>query len=219
MSVEFGGRVFDRLVEFDERSRQYPIKALLITKKKRSYTWSCPVNLDQGSEGACTGFSVAHEAAARPKPVAGVTNDTARAIYHRAQQLDEWPGENYEGSSVLGAIKAGSERGWYDEYRWAFSEEDLCLAVGYKGPAVLGINWYEGMMDPDYNGIIVPVGSCVGGHAILCNGYSVKTGFYRLHNSWGSGWGVNGDCFIYREDLADLLRQDGEACIPVLRHL
>ena len=210
-------RTFDRLVKFDERSRGFSIRALTGDRPRRSYTWSCKVNLDQGSEGACTGFATSHEAAARPVIVKGITNDVARQIYYRARQLDEWPGENYEGSSVLGAVKAGTENGWYSEYRWAFSENDLALAVGYRGPAILGINWYEGMGSPDNNGLIKPTGDVLGGHAILCNGYNVKRGLYRLHNSWGRDWGINGDCFISQSDLARLLKEQGEACIPVKR--
>lgn len=212
------GRTFDRMVRFDERSRAYPIRALLAADAApRSYTWRCEAWLDQGSEGACTGFSVSHEAAARPAVVRGITDATARAVYERARQLDEWPGEAYEGSSVLGAMKAGKERGWYGEYRWAFGEADLRLAVGYKGPAVLGVNWYAGMMDADAAGRINVSGRVLGGHAILCNGFNVKTGLYRLHNSWGRGWGVNGECFVTVADMQRLLREEGEACIPVRR--
>jgi hypothetical protein len=160
---------------------------------------------------------VAHEAAARPVEVFNITNAVARAVYKRAQQLDEWPGENYEGTSVLAAMKAGAEKGWYTEYRWAFGEADLCLAIGYKGPAVLGLAWYEGMTEPDAQGIIRPTGAVLGGHAILCNGYNAKTKLYRLHNSWGPSWGKSGDCFIAAADLRKLLLLEGEACIPVTR--
>jgi hypothetical protein len=210
-------RVFDRLVKFDDRSRQFPIKQYGVIKPRRSYTWKCGINLDQGNEGACTGFAVSHEAAARPVIVPDITNNIAREIYIRARQLDEWPGENYEGSSVLGAIKAGQEHGWYGEYRWAFGESDLAMAVGYYGPCVLGINWYEGMGTPDSQGIIHATGDVMGGHAILCNGYSVKSGMYRLHNSWGREWGIEGECFIHKDDMARLLREQGEACIPIKR--
>jgi hypothetical protein len=110
-------RVFGRLVQFDERSRKFPIRTLLPDKPRRSYTWRVYTVLDQGAEGACTGFSVAHEAAARPKVVKNITNDIARQIYYRARELDEWPGEDYEGSSVLAAMKAGTEKGWYTVWR------------------------------------------------------------------------------------------------------
>lgn len=213
-------RIFGRLASFDERSRSFPIRTLIARKAKpRSYTWHCGIALDQGTEGSCTGYAVAHEAAARPVEVAGITAAIAQEVYHRARQLDEWPGEDYDGSSVRAAIKAGQERGWYKEYRWAFGEEDLALAIGYKGPAVLGIPWYSGMTKPDKNGLIKLSGILQGGHAILCNGYNAETKTYRLHNSWGESWGIKGECFISASDMAVLLKKKGEACIPVIRSM
>lgn len=215
MAIE---RTFGRRVSFDERSRAFPVRKLIPRgTAPRSYTWACPMWLDQGSEGACTGFSVAHELAARPVAVRGVTAQTALTLYRRARELDEWPGEDYDGSSVLAAIKAAAERDYYAEYRWAFSEMDLRLAIGYKGPAVLGINWTEAMMTPNATGVIKATGPVVGGHAILCRGVNVVTGYYRLRNSWGRSWGADGDCFLSFADMRRLLAADGEACIPVVR--
>jgi hypothetical protein len=210
-------RIFDRIVHFDEKSRNFPIRTLIGEKPRRSYTWRCDTFLNQGSEGACTGFAVSHEAAARPVVVKGITNETARQIYRRARQLDEWPGENYEGSSVLGAIKAGTEKGWYSEYRWAFGLEDAILALGYYGPGVAGLSWYTGMMKADSNGFIHPTGSIEGGHAILVNGVNVKKEYVRLHNSWGKSFGINGECFLSFDDFGRLLHEQGEFCIPVVR--
>lgn len=210
-------RVFDRLVHFDKRSKKFPIRDFGQLPKRKSYTWSCKINLNQGSQGACTGFATAHEGAARPCVIKNVTERTAKKIYYRARELDPWPGEDYEGSTVLAAVKAAQELGWYPEYRWAFGESDLAYAVGYKGPAILGINWYTGMIEPGSNGIVKPNGQLEGGHAILCNGYNVKKHLYRLHNSWGIGWGINGDCFVSEDDMAYLLQRKGEACIPVRR--
>jgi hypothetical protein len=211
-------RVFDRICRFDRRSRKYPIRAILSPSvKPRSYTWRCDVQLDQGSEGACTGFGTAHEATARPVVVKGINNDMARMVYYRARQLDQWPGEDYEGSSVLGAVTAAVELGWYTEYRWAFGEADLALAVGYKGPAILGVNWYEGMSAPDKDGVIHVTGRLSGGHCIVCIGYNHKRRMYLLQNSWGKKWGVNGRCWIAASDMALLLARRGEACIPVKR--
>lgn len=209
---------FGRLIQFDKRSRNYPIRALIVpSAKPRSYTWSCGIVLNQGNESSCTGNAVAHEAAARPVVVSGITELTASTLYIRARQIDEWPGEDYDGSSVLAAMKAGQERGWYKEYRWAFGEADLALAIGHKGPAVLGINWYEGMEEIDSKGMLQVTGGVLGGHAILCNGYSATKKIYRLHNSWGPAWGINGECFISSADMTRLLKEDGEACIPVVR--
>lgn len=217
-------RRLDRLVQFDERSRAYPIRALVADKPLRSYTWSLPVYLNQGSEGACVGFSWSHELAARPVPVAGITNDTARQVYFLAQQLDSWsggayPGANpfYEGTSVIAGAKAVQSQGKIKEYRWAFNLRDVLLAVGYQGPGVLGCNWREGMMDPDEKGFIHPTGEIVGGHAICVRGVNIKTKTVRLSNSWGQGWGKSGDCFMTFDDFEKVLLDDGEFCIPVGR--
>jgi hypothetical protein len=211
-------RTFDRIVSFDEQSKQFPIKTLIGSKLRRSYTWRCDTFLDQGQEGACTGFGTAHEAAARPVVIKNITNDIAMQIYKRARQLDEWPGENYEGSSVLGAVKAAVEKKWYAEYRWAFGEEDLALTVGYYGPVILGINWYTGMCQTDSSGMIHPTGRIEGGHCVLCNGYSKTKRLYRIHNSWGKdNYGINGEAFISEEDMSRLLDEQGECCIPVKR--
>lgn len=209
-------RRLDRVPQFHPKSREFPIRAL-VPEVLRSRTWQCSTWLDQGNEGACTGFSTTHEAASVPKAVKGLTEADAQAVYRRARQLDDWPGEDYSGSSVLGAVKAGCERGWYSEFRWAFSEEDLALAVANHGPAILGVNWFADMYDVDEKGFVHRSGELVGGHAILCRGISLTRQAYRLRNSWGKDWGVDGDCWVSREDMRALLADQGEACVPVVR--
>lgn len=222
----------DRLVEFDPRSRNFPIRATLsdeqLERPVRSYTWSVPVALDQGREGACVGFAWSHELAARPYSVKAVTNDTARAVYHEAQKNDEWPGEDYSGTSVLAGAKVIASQGYMSEYRWAGVGSgdvlgDLKRAVAYKGPAVLGIHWYTGMFRPDSDGRIRPTGQVEGGHAIINyrttgERYRVRAFRHRnyLWNSWGrdGGWPVG---WLSDDDMERLLNESGEACIPVVR--
>jgi len=213
-------RVFDRVPEFDPKSLAFPIRTLVASKARRSYTWSVPVALDQGREGACVGFGWAHELAARPVQVPNITNDRALAIYRRAKQLDAWDGENYDGTSVIAGAKAVMELGYLKEYRWALgpgataAENDLALAVGYKGPAIMGTNWYDGMFTPDEKGYLRPTGSVAGGHCYLVYGYNLQMG-YKVWNSWGTGhYG-----YISQADMVTLLSQDGEACIPTIRSL
>lgn len=134
---------------------------------------------------------------------------------------NSYPGASprYDGTSVLSAIKTAQDMGYYTGYSWAFSEEELMLAISWKGPAVLGINWYESMYSTDSKFMIRPTGAIAGGHAILCNGFSEKDQVYRLHNSWSASYGKNGDCFITREDMKTWLAADGEVCIPSGRSL
>lgn len=223
-------RVFDRRVSYDEKSLNYPIRTLLPDKPLRSFSWRA-IQLDQGEEGACTGFSATMEAAARPVPIFGNPimfgygrdvsnlNQIGVEVYHRARQLDEWEGEDYEGSSVIAATKAGMERGWWKEYRWALgpgpeaAAEDVMRAVSFHGPVMLGTNWYYDMMEADSKGFLHATGGIAGGHAFIVNRYSVKGDAVWTPNSWG-GFGQG---WISRADLITLLANDGEACIPVMR--
>lgn len=77
---------------------------------------SCPqikpaMILNQGTEGACTGFALAavvNFLRAKRKQAVGVS---PRMLYELARRYDEWPGEDYEGSSARGAIKAWVKHG------------------------------------------------------------------------------------------------------------
>ncbi len=209
----------DALVRFDERSKFFPVTSAIDDGTTlKSYTWSnMGVTLDQGREGACTGMSVATDLACRPVPIKNVTNELALRLYQRAKQLDPWPGEDYSGSSLLAAMQAAVELGYYGEYRWAFSEPELALAVGRLGPAIVAIDWYDSMYKTDGNGFVSPSGNKVGRHAICVRGFSLKYGFYILHNTWGMDFGYKGHGKISRTDMATLLASQGEACIPTIR--
>jgi hypothetical protein len=77
-----------------------------------------PKILDQGSEGACTGFALAatinFELAAK-----GVKRFVSpRMLYEMARKYDEWPGEHYEGSSARGAMIGWVRHGACTEDLW-----------------------------------------------------------------------------------------------------
>lgn len=212
--------ILDRLIEFDERSRSFPVRALLpAAPKLRSYTWRCLDNLNQMSEGACVGFAWTHELAARPSEVKFLHAADALQVYHLAQTLDPWQGESYSGTSVLAGVKAVQQLhpGKISSYRWAFGLNDVLATLSYLGPVVLGISWHSSMFRPDASGLVTLNGDVAGGHAILANGINLRTRQVRLHNSWGSNWGKNGECFISFEDLDKLLKDQGEACVAVGR--
>ncbi|MDB5944691.1 MAG: hypothetical protein JWQ13_4257, partial [Ramlibacter sp.] len=82
--------------------------------------WRIPV-LDQGEEGACTGFglaTVANFLLQRRKVVPDKTPVSARMLYEMARRYDEWPGEDYSGSSARGAMKGWHKHGVCADDAW-----------------------------------------------------------------------------------------------------
>ena len=77
--------------------------------------------LDQGTEGACTGFGLAAVANYLLK-TRGVQPDPRKVspwmFYDLARRYDEWPGEDYEGSSARGAMKGWHKHGVCAERLW-----------------------------------------------------------------------------------------------------
>ena len=84
--------------------------------------WRVPI-LDQGQEGACTGFglaTVANYLLRKRKVLPDRTPTSARMFYEMAKRYDEWPGENYSGSSARGAMKGWYNHGICSEKRWPY---------------------------------------------------------------------------------------------------
>jgi Papain family cysteine protease len=64
-----------------------------------------PEILDQGAEGACTGFALAAVINFLLRSRKYERCVSPRMLYDMARRYDEWPGEEYEGSSARGAMK------------------------------------------------------------------------------------------------------------------
>lgn len=241
---QFQERRFDRQPHFDERSREYPMRAALpvggVGAHRSSALWKPGVILDQGSEGACVGFGWTQEAVMSPVRVSvadmaqrlwigGSANSVASAVYHNAQSEDRAMGNNWDGgASVLAGAKAMSNLGYIREYRWCFSIDDVIDTLIYHGPVVLGINWHESMYYPDGFGELQTDGAVVGGHCIVASGYNVgkimhpssgrpPRSMVQLTNSWGPVWGQTGQAWIEARKLSELLADGGEACVPIHR--
>lgn len=236
----------DRLVQFDERSRLFSVAEVIPTAaplKSRSHP--SKLWLDQGQEGACVSFAWHHEAGAQPVPVYGLNYTIARDRYWEMQRRDPWPGGSYPGAtpryggtSVLAGAQLMQALGYFDEYRWGFDIDDILRAIVYEGGGVFGLPWLDSMFRPRSDGTLDTTGRVIGGHAIYARGIilprsgtvtvsfpvsgrtvRIKTGdpLVRLRNSWGVGWGIDGECLITASDLQSLLAQNGEFCIPINR--
>lgn len=79
--------------------------------------------LDQGTEGACTGFGLATVANYLLR-VRRIVPDrvpvSARMFYENARRYDEWPGVDYDGSSARGAMKGWHKHGVCAEIDWPY---------------------------------------------------------------------------------------------------
>lgn len=70
--------------------------------------------LDQGQEGACTGYGLAtvcNYLLLQRRVVPDAVPVSPRMLYHLARRYDEWPGEAYDGSSARGAMKGWHKHG------------------------------------------------------------------------------------------------------------
>jgi len=92
--------------------------------------------LDQGSEGACTGFGLACVTnyllwMRRATGKSRFTPVSPRMLYELARHYDEWPGARYEGSSCRGALKGWHKHGVCADKYWpyAFDSEGRAIFV------------------------------------------------------------------------------------------
>jgi hypothetical protein len=243
MPVTHRGRTFDWVPRFDERSLNFRAAPRATTLPTGGRIWRTGRTLDQGREGACVGFACAGEAAATPARVPGAdTNAYAAAWYHRAQQLDEWAGEAYDGTSVLAGCLVGRERGCWSGFTWAKSVEEYADAIVRKGPGIAGVTWHEDSYETDALGVLRVSGAVVGGHAILVNGFipeapsaymrtrlaalgllpafdSIDGGAFLMLNSWSPTFGKGGSALVPVDDFRQWVRERAELAIPVGRRL
>lgn len=230
--------VLDRLPEFDEKSRDFQIRGLLNAapaRKPISKLWKVGSTLDQGREGACVGFSMTHRLMSEPVMNVGLTNRTAQELYKLAQRYDQWPGENYSGTSVLGGVKAARAKGYVGAFHWVGAGsgrvmDDIKDSLSYVGPVVFGINWMESMFEPRPSGLLeVDTTKIAGGHAICAVGLQLGTvlggeqhpmDLVVFQNSWGPRWGIRGGmCYMKLEDLEKLMGMQGEGLVITQENL
>jgi hypothetical protein len=171
--------------------------------------------LDQKSEGACTGFSVAACINQLYKYADQDIRVSPRMLYEMAKRNDEWPGEDYDGSSLRGAIKGWKNMGVCKEEMWPYRTgdkgeltidrakdarehtigayyrvrpevTDFHAAINEAGIIAVSAKVHSGWDNPK-NGIIKHQKKTEGGHAFALVGYN-ENGFL-VQNSWGKKWG------------------------------
>jgi hypothetical protein len=231
MATLYAGRLLDQVTRHDVRSLDHLVAAKLPGRvQPRTKLWTPGRQLDQGEEGACTAFGTAADMLAVPVPVTavrGVPVDDAFAFagYQRIKRIDEFPGEDYEGSSVNAAMKWYRELGLISGWWWCKTPAEMIQALIQLGPVVIGTPWWDSMYETSADGLITVSGTVVGGHCILANGYirgcRVHGGAecVRLRNSWGVGWGdPTGHGHLPLDEFSELVfTGNGEVAVAVGR--
>jgi len=221
-------RKFDWKPNHDPRSRNFAAvsdKARTAAKDShaiRTRRWMLRNEvLDQGSQGACVGHGVLNTLSS---PRMGIElpdpQTTAFGMYYGSKLIDDMPGESYDGTSVLAGCKLAVQLGLAKSYRWCFGVEDVATAVLYTSPVVIGINWKSDMMATLPSGLMVANGSDVGGHCVCVYGFARDVDLvgyhgpaFRIRNSWGHEWGLNGDGWLPYDTMGALLAEQGEAAV------
>ena len=212
-------RVLDWRPNWDPRSEAFRFATIPMCSNlsaRASAMRTKGVYLDQGREGACTGFGEEHVRALSPYPQQ-TSDSIAQQVYYEARRQDEWEGEAYEGSSVNGAMKAARLFGYVKSWKWATTVSEARHGLSYHGAGEAGTWWWSGMWNTDADGFIHVTGDRAGGHAYAVAGYGVHKGepAFRMENSWGPGWGDNGGAWIKETDFALLLADGGELAFPL----
>ena len=229
MATKFKGCKFD---PHDERDFLYASSAA-VPKHVDNRRLAAPIR-NQGNEGACVGFAVAKAIEMVYKRTHQKLNLSERWTYEHAKRFDEWPGTNYEGSSVRGGMKAAYKNGICLETFWpyrpnrkgrarAHAAEDAAkhkikryarvrgidnikAAIHTHGVVAAAAMVHEGWFKIRGNGVI-PLNhryDILGGHAFALVGYG-GVGFW-VANSWGTRWGKNGFAVLsYRDAKVHLV--------------
>lgn len=235
------GELGRRFTEHAEENLRYLTRPLLdaaqVDDDSTNVWWPFPTTgggpfpLDQAKEGGCTGWGSAHELAAGPIQVPGMTNAVALALYRRNQEEDRRAGRFFDaGATVAATCKALLADHRITGYLWNKGAADTIRALRV-GPVALGIDWSNAQYKTGDDGLVTVDNDWVGGHFIVLAGRQVvdEPGLPPVvkrygpgvwwPNTWGDSYGValpqlnlrKGAGFVPDDTLAELLDRQGES--------
>lgn len=206
-----------RLIDHDPANRQFPTRGFLhaedapLVEKvhRRGYAY------DQGNYPHCVAFTAKGMLNTAPfstfEPYDVRSRYSTTEFYNGAQERDEWPGVDYDGTSGSGVLKYLTERGIIAEYRWAFGIDDFLRTLSHHGPLGVGAWWMSGMWDPDEKHLVSYEGSRDGGHQFEAIGIHPAVEEVEFMNSWGTTWGDRGRFRMKFDEVEKMLNDQGDA--------
>lgn len=105
------------------------------------------------------------------------------------------------GYPLVGNAAAAAQHKTSSYFAVPVTVADIKAAISTFGEVVFGVTWGNSWFNPNSAGVLPPFDYEAGGHAIRCRGWDDSKGF-RLPNSWGAGWGVNGECYLPYSELS-----------------
>ncbi len=210
---------------------QYRAKILQIEKEEIDLSSEIGVIRDTGAEGTTVGFAIAYAIQAAVKEKTNqIVEISARGIYVLGKKYDEWSGEDYEGTSATGGLKAVRDVGAYLEEDWPYSDKTIPKPKSKPIYKISGYSELKGIeqilnalrenkvvittiqvtndfdkTDKDGRVIIKLPLKTMGAKAISIVGYNADKAEFKFANDWGTSWGLNGFGLIKDTDLIKIL--------------
>jgi len=214
------GYIKDKFDERDYLMRVYlPVVKL---PEKVDYTKKMSPVRDQGDEGTCVGFAttVGMKEYQEKIDYEKLILLSPRFLYNECKKLDGMP--DAEGTSIRVAMKVLKKIGVCRENFWPYKPhqndkpksgakedakkfriltyarilnlDELRHTLATKGPCVIGVYVFSGMMETKTGKVPMPKKGerTLGGHAICPVGYDDKARMIKFKNSWSEKWGDKG---------------------------
>ena len=229
-------RTYDALRDtVDFRDRMYVPTLVEVPPAMPLSRWTrlkIPV-LDQGNEGACTGFglaTVANYLLAQIDRVPDKSPVSARMFYEMARRYDEWPGEDYDGSSARGAMKGWHKHGVCASKIWPYdpAKPDMeltqtravdamrrplgayyrvnhrDLVAMHSAITEVGVLYATATVHEGWENVNARTGAIPYPGGVLGGHAFAIVGYdtngFWVQNSWGPGWGKRGFARVSYDD-------------------
>lgn len=198
------------------------------TTRRERWWFSGGAILDQGPTPASVGFVCTMWLADRGVISDGASYDQefARTVQADAQRVGgQLPGDENAGAFLWAGVEVLRSRGLVESAYDCPGIDTVVNALLERGPILAGCEWRDSLFVPhNVGGRMVcrldPDGIPRGRHAVLLNGISLdedvggSEGLVRFKNSWGRGWGDNGQAFFRISDLAEIMGDHAILLIP-----